>query len=160
MQKISPEESPNAIDIMREEAKKHSVDVVLPGSYELKTCYLLLFQNDTGRLLDDFLAAYGPELKLLAEKVIGSGSQLNSYGVLFDEKMTMIFAFNTKLADYDRDLKRIVYHDPQEVLSGLIKIPPDYNCTPVPDFGPDTGFGGDDGPMIVARYSIPDPSKK
>lgn len=160
MQKISPNESPNAIDIMQAEAKKHTVEVVLPGSTESKTFYLLLFQNDTGRLIDDFLQAYGDELKLLAEKVIGYYNQPNSYGVLFDECLRMVFAFNTQLADIDRNLKRIVYRDPQEVLSELIKLPPNYNYTPVPDFGPDTDFGGGDGPKIIIRYAIPDPAKK
>lgn len=164
----------NALPFLARDIKNHAVTVIFDEKKGAQIFYLVLTTSTESSLISDFIDAYGADLKLLAESIIGETNfETNTYGVLYDENLKMVFAFNRKLADYDYQKCRVVYKDPQQFLSEIleaklkqttaaINIPP-INLPPITDFddeAPDFPPPGRGGPNITFLYSIVDPAKK
>lgn len=113
----------SVIELIRKDAAKHTVSVIVPGGENvIRKLFLILISAKTS-LLNDFKITYGREVTAIhakiAKKMFGTKETENIYGVLLDDEMRMVFAFNTKFADYKG--KNIVYKDMDSILMENIK---------------------------------------
>lgn len=109
----------NVIELLKKEMQKHKVEVVLSREVKERQFFLIETKAKTSTL-EDFLMTFGTEVTPLhiriAKKVFGEGQKVNTYGVLYDEEMKPVFAFNRLFADYDRKTKKIVYRNIDDIL--------------------------------------------
>jgi len=178
------EQSPfNALSQVTNEISQHKVKLVLSGCVPLE--YFLIIMKVKISLLEEFLLAYGSSLKKMAERVIDGEARWYEYGVVFNDRFEMVFAFNLKFAGVNSSNHTIEYKDSQDVLADLITIQPQVFEDPFNDLdepespgGPvmkygviDPGGGGFKPPNLrppwrpggwnmVVRYALPDPSNE
>lgn len=142
----------NVLGLVREDIQRHKISVVLPDETEARSLYLVEVTGLTSKL-KDFKEAYGKLVtaihEKIAEKVFGESETQNVYGVLFDEDLKMVFAFNRSFADYDQVIKEIVYRDIDEILLEKVEVKKE---KPTPSSGGQKRF--DSGGGMVLRYSL------
>lgn len=114
----------NANDLLRNDMKRHKAPVILPDEKQIRNLYLIEFTAKTKKL-EDFKTVYGEKATAihlkLAEKTFGETETDNVYGVFMDENLQMVFSFNREFADYDREAKKIIFRDMDNVLLGKVK---------------------------------------
>lgn len=114
----------NAINSVKEELQRHKVIIILPGEDKKKSLYLIMITGETSKL-DDFRITYNKEITALhlkiAKNVFGENKTENVYGVLVDDSLRMVFAFNRDFADYDRKKKAIIFKNVDDVLMDIIR---------------------------------------
>jgi hypothetical protein len=117
----------NAISLIQKDLRRHKITMLMPGRTQGKgkSFYLILVMAKTS-MLQDLKNAYGGEVKpvhlKIAKKIFGEVETENVYGVLVDENLKMVFAFNREFADYDSKKKAIVFKDLVEVLIGRLDL--------------------------------------
>jgi hypothetical protein len=76
--------------------------------------------------LKDFQVTYGDKVTethlKLAQKIFGQWEKENIYGVFVNESMKMIFAFNTKFADYNKEKSIVEFKDIDDVLISRVEV--------------------------------------
>lgn len=115
----------NVIGLVKKDMKRHEVIVTLPNEQMEKSLYLILIAAKTSKL-EDIKKTYGNKVTSthlkVAKKIFGEDETENIYGVLFDENLQMIFAFNREFADYDRKKKLIIFKDIDDILIDKIEV--------------------------------------
>ena len=115
----------NAISLIKEDLQRHKIAVTLPSEQDEKSLYLILITAKTSKL-KDLKKTYDSKatrthLKI-AKKIFGEDETENVYGVLIDESLQMVFAFNRDFADYNSKKKEIVFKDIDDVLIDRIEV--------------------------------------
>ncbi|MFA6594018.1 MAG: hypothetical protein WCT16_02045 [Candidatus Buchananbacteria bacterium] len=115
----------NALSFLRFDLQNHRVKVKLPGRQdsqdptdgEAQDCYLIIMRGKT-KLAEEFMAVYPEETKManLVSKILGTEEIVCDYGVLLDENLRIIFAFNRLFADYDHEKQEVIFKTPDQVL--------------------------------------------
>jgi len=137
----------NALEIIEKDCGRHKVPVILPGKKGPKDYFLIMIDAKTS-LLEDLKITYGDAVTRLhvrmAENLSWVAETDNTYGVLIDNEMRMVFAFNRAFADYNKKTKEIDYKDIDDLL--IEKIKP--STVSIPPRRPSGGSMG------VLRYAI------
>jgi hypothetical protein len=145
---------PTIADCLRD----HQVEI--QGSNECVPMYLIEVKTqssvrrdfiDTFKGIDDFK-------KKLAEKTLSDKAEEQTYGVLISSDLKYEFAFNRKFADYDSEMKKIVFKQDEDLLLEFSKKD-DFSDIEekVPDFGiftPNDSISDDDLLNTIIRYAI------
>lgn len=146
----------NTIHLICTDLKRHMVQVILPeedGRKIERTMYLIMIRAKTS-MLSDFEYVFSDALvsmhKKIAEKVFKREETDNDYGLLINEDLKIVFAFNRAFADYDKNKKEIIYRDPDDILSERIEVSANPNSIEVDDFRPPFSGGGG----MTIRYSL------
>jgi hypothetical protein len=84
---------------------KHIVQVQLPGESVIRSLFLIKVWAKTDTE-EDIRTAY-PDSKSLPG--LGPKEDFREYGLCIDQNLKLFFAFNTALAEYDSEAKRISY---------------------------------------------------
>ena len=154
----------NIISSIKEELQRHLVSVILPEGREKKSLYLIMVTGKTNKLTD-FINTYGNQVTethiKIAKKIFGENETDNIYGVFVDKDLQMIFAFNREFADYNKQKKRIVFKNIDDVLTDKIKVrEKDNTIPPLHEKKKPVFPQGDSGSMILKYSLIEKKSKK
>lgn len=146
----------NAIGLVKTDMKRHAVSVVLPGEQEERSLFLIMISAQTSKL-KDFEQTYGNKVTTthlkVARKVFGEVETENVYGVLMDENLQMVFAFNRDFADYDAKRKAVIFKDVDDILLDRIEAKREDAPTPIPNRR-DFAFPRRPGGSGVIKYSL------
>lgn len=115
----------NVIGLIKEDLQRHKVTVKLPNEQEERSLFLIEITGKTSKL-NDLEMTYGSEMtpvhKKIIKKFFGEDETENVYGVLVDDDLRMVFAFNRDFADYNAEKKSIVYKDIDDLLLDMIEV--------------------------------------
>lgn len=124
----------NVISLIKEDLRRHKVTVTLPSEQDEKSLYLILITAKTSKI-KDLKKTYASRVTTthlkIAKKVFREDETENVYGVLVDENLQMVFAFNRDFADYDSKKKAIIFKDIDDVLIDRIEVK-DKEAFPIP----------------------------
>lgn len=161
----------SAISLIKKDLKRHKVNVSLNGNGRGrgKTCYLVLMVAKTS-LLADLKNTYGKEFTpvhlKLAKKIFGEKETDNTYGVLVDENLTPLFAFNRQFADYDRSTRTVIFKDLDSILVDRVEVKKgsvipeiDLSDLHIPQGGERRRFPGFEGMHVLLKYSLVEKKK-
>jgi hypothetical protein len=116
----------NAIGLIKKDLQRHKISMLMPGTTQGKgrSFFLILVTAKTS-LLADLKNTYGKEVTAvhlkLAKKIFGEAETENIYGVLVNQDLQMLFAFNRLFADYDRKSRMIVFKDIDGILMDRVE---------------------------------------
>jgi hypothetical protein len=125
----------NVIGLVRGDLERHRVSVALPGEKAEKSLYLIMINAKTSKL-KDLQETYGVKATTthvkIAKKIFGENETENVYGVLIDDDLRMVFAFNRDFADYDSKKKAVIFRDIDDVLVDRIEAKEKDSSLPLP----------------------------
>lgn len=146
----------NAIFLIKKDLGKHKVAVVLPGEKIKKTFFLIEITANTS-LLEDLKNTYGEQVTALHEKVakklFGDAPSDNVYGLLIDEGLNLVFAFNRQFADINKKNGVIEFKDIDDLVSESIKPSTEPVYLPRETSVPRRGSGRGGRGMLI-KYSL------
>lgn len=122
------------MSVILKDLERQKVRVILPGFEEERDLFLMGVEANTSTL-EDFKTTFAGKVTmtdlLVATKVFGDNESKNKYGVFVDQEHKMIFAFNLRFGDYDKEKRMVVYKTVQEILlkAPLIKALEDRHKT-------------------------------
>lgn len=160
----------SAISLIKHDLKRYKANVSLNGTGRGrgKTCYLILMVAKTS-LLADLKNAYGKQVTAvhmkLAKKIFGEKETDNTYGVLVDENLTPLFAFNRLFADYDRSTRTVIFKDLDSILVDRVDVKPgwfeklDLSDLRIPRREERRRFPDFDGMHVLLKYSLVEKKK-
>jgi hypothetical protein len=116
----------NVLHLINDDLRRHRVTVTLPGAERTEDFYLIMLASKTSKLRD-FTQTF-PDLNRthlkLAKKLFGDEESDSIYGVLIDEDLKLVYAFNVDFADFDSKQNLIVYKDVDDILLAKVMTAP------------------------------------
>ena len=159
----------NAISFLRRDLQRHQVKVELSDPQEQdsmdKTAqdyYLIIMRGQT-KPAEEFIAVYPEETGMvnLANRILGTEEAVCDYGVLLDEDLQIIFAFNCLFADYDLEKQEVVFKTAERALIDQLNRNRNNGLPPRPELFPDDGLPSfldspDDSNMMTLYGGFPE----
>ena len=145
------------MELIRNDIKRHQVEVVLPGETKSQTFFLIEVTAKTNKV-EELPLVYGEKVSSLhlkvAKKIFGDQESENVYGVFVDESLKYVFAFNRDFADYNPERKCVEYKDLDDILVEKVE-PRKVEPLTIPRSPRGRGGGrGGFGPGAVMKYSL------
>ncbi|MFA6228129.1 MAG: hypothetical protein WC668_02980 [Patescibacteria group bacterium] len=114
----------NVLSFLRRDLQRHQVKVKLSNPQEqaspdeaAQNYYLIIMRGQT-KPAEEFMAVYSEETGMvnLANRIFGTEETVCDYGVLLNEDLQIIFAFNRLFADYDPEKQEVVFKTAERAL--------------------------------------------
>ena len=155
----------NAIELIRNDIKRHQVEVILHGETKSQMLFLVEVTAKTNKV-EELPLVYGEKVTPLhlkvAEKIFGDQESENVYGVFVDKDLKYVFAFNREFADYVSEKECVEYKELDDILVEKVE-PRKLEPGAIPRFpmtSPSDRDRGGFGPCAVIKYSLTETKKE
>ncbi|MFA5124242.1 MAG: hypothetical protein WC473_00225 [Patescibacteria group bacterium] len=141
----NPKTGDGALNFLRLDLQRHQVEVKLPNRQnpqdsmeEMTRDYYLIVMRGQTKLAEEFMATYPQETGMinLAIRIFGAEETICDYGVLLNDDLQIVFAFNRLFADYDHEKQEIVFKTAEQVL--IEQLDQNNNLPPIPELPPES----------------------